>query len=90
MIKRTDVVNNWVIFDNKRSPINQVGDELMANTSDAETNDSQHNSARDHLSNGFKIRETGNSVNGSGASYIYMAFAEHPFVSSEGVPTTAR
>jgi hypothetical protein len=29
-------------------------------------------------------------INGSGATYIYMAFAENPFVTSTGVPATAR
>ena len=90
MIKRTDAANNWNIQDIKRSPFNQMGDEILANLTDAETDDSLHNSARDYLSNGFKLRETGNAINGSGATYIYMAFASSPFVSSEGVPTTAR
>ena len=87
MIKRTDSTNNWGIMDNKRSTFNEVGDQLMANTSDAEDNPT---SGRDFLSNGFKLRETGNAINGSGASYIYMAFAENPFVTSTGVPATAR
>ena len=90
MIKRTDAANNWNIEDIERSPFNQMGDEILANLTDAETDDSLHNSARDYLSNGFKLRETGNAINGSGATYIYMAFASSPFVSSEGVPTTAR
>lgn len=42
----------------------------------------------DFLSNGFKKTDTFN--NASGQTYIYMAFAEHPFVSSTGTPTTAR
>ena len=42
------------------------------------------------LSNGFKIRGSGSAQNGSGATYIYMAFAEAPFVNSEGVPCNAR
>ena len=87
MIKRTDSTNNWGIMDNKRSTFNEVGDQLMANTSDAEDNPT---SGRDFLSNGFKLRETGNAINGSGASYIYMAFAENPFVTSTGVPACAR
>ena len=33
----------------------------------------------DLLSNGFKIRDTGNWCNESGATYIYMAWAESPF-----------
>ena len=40
------------------------------------------------LSNGFKLRKT--SDNTSGETYIYMAFAENPFVTSTGVPATAR
>jgi len=42
------------------------------------------------LSNGIKIRTTDDNFNNDGGVYIYMAFAESPFVSSEGVPTTAR
>ena len=44
----------------------------------------------DMLSNGFKHRNTEGNYNADGGSYIYMAFAESPFTSSEGVPTTAR
>ena len=90
MLKRTDSTNNWNIFDSKRDVDNQVGNVLYANLTNAEEADASHSSANDFLSNGFKLRETGNAVNGSGASYIYLAFAEHPFVSSKGVPTTAR
>jgi hypothetical protein len=28
--------------------------------------------------------------NGSGGTFIYMAFAENPFVTSTSIPTTAR
>mgnify|MGYP000272567243 CR=1 FL=1 len=44
----------------------------------------------DFLSNGFKHRTTGSGTNGSGYSYIYMAFAEHPFVGDGTSPVTAR
>ena len=44
----------------------------------------------DILSNGFKCRGSGNDTNLDDGRYIYMAFAEHPFVSSENVPVTAR
>ena len=43
----------------------------------------------DRLSNGFKIRG-GDDVRQSGSTFIYMAFAENPFVTSTGIPTTAR
>ena len=44
----------------------------------------------DFLGNGFKNRSDNAQLNSSGVAYFYMAFAEHPFVSSEGVPVTAR
>jgi hypothetical protein len=45
----------------------------------------------DALSNGFKAKEADVGNNGSGDTYIYMAFAESPFVNSAGaVPTNAR
>jgi hypothetical protein len=33
----------------------------------------------DSLSNGFKIRTSNGGQNASGGSFIYAAFAEHPF-----------
>jgi hypothetical protein len=36
------------------------------------------------------MRTTDAQMNTSAATYIYMAFAENPFVSSKGIPTTAR
>ena len=86
MIKRTDSANTWYIWDNKRNTFNVCNKELRANTTDAETTTDK----LDFLSNGFKIRATFSSLNASGGTYIYLTFAEHPFVSSEGVPVTAR
>ena len=87
MWKRTDSGTDWRIFDNKRDDDNVVKGRLFPNTSDAE-NTSQD--TLDFLSNGFKLRSTNSGGNASGGTYIYMAFAEHPFVSSKGVPVTAR
>jgi hypothetical protein len=79
----------WFIHDNKRETFNPSNSSLFAESSQAETAD---NSALDidFLSNGFKKRNTGSGANNSGIKYIYMAFAEHSFVSSKGVPVTAR
>jgi hypothetical protein len=44
----------------------------------------------DILSNGFKLRLTSSSINASGGTFIYAAFAEAPFVNSNGVPCNAR
>jgi hypothetical protein len=78
--------NNWVMMDNKINTSNAVTTYLLADTSGAQGTDM----LLDFLSNGFKPRATFNSVNGSGYTYIYMAFAENPFVSSTQIPTTAR
>ena len=77
---------NWRIFDNKRAGFNEDNYRLTPNETSTEST-AVH---LDLLSNGFKFRNTGTSYNGSGDSYIYMAWGENPFVSSTGIPTTAR
>ena len=87
LVKRTNGTQDWVIFDNKLRPANNVGNGFLSpNKNDDEDSSDQF----DIVSNGFKLRMSSNLANGSGDTYIYMAFAEHPFVSSKGVPTTAR
>ena len=45
----------------------------------------------DFLSNGFKLRqEAGYGLNNDGTTYIYMAFAEHPFTGDGVNPCTAK
>jgi hypothetical protein len=89
LIKRVDGgTENWNLNDNKRSPINPTKIKISPNTDGAEAEDTGY--SIDFLSNGFKIRNDGGDHNSSGATMIYMAFAEHPFVSSKGVPVTAR
>jgi hypothetical protein len=89
MIKKTNSGGsvNWYIFDNKRSPINAVDDFLKADTSDAEGGDG--NAYIDFLSNGFKLK-TGNIGTEASGKFVYMAFAESPFVNSNGIPNNAR
>jgi hypothetical protein len=79
--------DSWNLLDATRNPNNAVDKRLTPDTSDAEATTTQY----DFLSNGFKARATTGSVNTSGATYIYMAFAENPFVSSnKAIPATAR
>ena len=85
--KRYSSTGNWYLWDSVREPSNVVKKRLDADTNLAEA--SNYNTL-DFLSNGFKFRDTNNEWNGSGDSYIYMALAESPFVSSSGIPTTAR
>ena len=90
MVKRTNSTGYWVMFDNTRQTENENNSWLLANdTSDEGTN----STGMDFVSNGFKLRNSSTASvhnNISGSTYIYMAFAEHPFVSSKGVPVTAR
>ena len=86
IVKRSDSANNWIITDNARG-INGANPRLYADLADAEGSAADY---IDHLSNGFKIRTSAGSMNTNGGSYIYMAFAENPFTTSTGIPTTAR
>jgi len=91
MVKRSDSSNDWVIFDNKRTPSNVIRKYLYSNSTTQEDGASAGFSDMvDFVSNGFKLRNTFNNSNGSGISVIYMAFAENPFVTSTGKPVTAR
>jgi len=77
MIKRTDAAGfDWAILDGGRRNFNVNNLTLMANTSAAEGTNVYSD---DFLSNGFKVRDAGTGQNASGGTYIYMAFAEHPF-----------
>ena len=92
IVKRIDGSANWVMTDNKFS-FNGRGTHdsyVMFPSADNQETDSYGLLL---VSNGFQIRgsdSTSATVNGSGAEYIYWAFAEEPTVSSNGVPATAR
>ena len=88
MIKRTNSTQPWCMWDNKRNTFNLTENYIYANDSGAEGSGASID--LDMLSNGFKLRNSGAFLNTSGDSFIYMAFAESPFVTSTGIPTTAR
>ena len=86
LIKRSNASGDqWQLSDGKRG-VNGAIKTLYPDSAEAETS----SDSIDFLSNGFKNRATSVGRNGSGDTYIYMAFAESPFVSSSGVPATAR
>ena len=74
MMKRVDASGNWFITDNKRDTFNEVTKDLQPNNSNAEVDNTNF---LDFLSNGFKLRTTGTSVNSG--TIAYYAFAESPF-----------
>jgi len=86
MFKSTSATGSWQMYDSTRDTFNDgTQPALKANGSDAEFTKNV-----DILSNGVKLRDTTSDANASGVTYIYMAFAESPFVTSTGIPTTAR
>jgi len=77
MIKRSNDAANWVMKTKKfptfgTAGYNQNNKYLYANLTNAEA----AGSALDFLSNGFKWRIDGANQNGSGDSYVYMAFGQ--------------
>ena len=74
MVKRTDGIGNWWMFDTSRSTYNVAVQYLIADTSAVEGSDN----AIDVLSNGFKLRLATYQPNTSGATFIYAAYAENP------------
>ena len=81
----------WFMWDNQRDTINVANRTVEANSNAAEgSTASGATNWIDILSNGYKIRNTGSHLNASGRQYIYMAFAQNPFVATSALPTTAR
>ena len=76
ILKRTDAgADAWIMMDTSTQTYNVVGNFLQPSQTDAEL----YAPICDFLSNGFKLRQTYTTINASGASYIYMTFAENPF-----------
>ncbi len=84
--KKSSAAQGWQLQDNKREGYNGDNDLLQPHDSAAESGVNRI----DILSNGFKVITTDAGQNSSGGTYIYMCFAENPFVTSTGVPATAR
>jgi len=79
LIKSSSNTETWNIYDTTRDTDNVLSTYLQAQSSAAEGT----NHAFDILSNGFKLRwPSAGAGNTSGATYIYAAFAEHPFKTS--------
>jgi len=89
MLKKTNAGGDkWRMWDSARSPFNVVDESLAPNENSAEYVDSSV--SLDFLSNGCKMRMSGNGAgNGSGETYIYMAFGQS-IVGSNNVPANAR
>ena len=85
MVKGSSNSGGWLMFDNKRNTTNPRTKILYADSSTSETTNS--NIKVDFLSNGFQLVGTDSDYNGSGRTYIYMAFAADPDTEA---PTVAK
>ena len=86
IIKVTSTTSSWRIYDAKRDIDNPCNTRLLPNEDGADSTETLF----DLCSNGFKLRTSDSATNGAGSTYIYIAFAEAPFVNSNGVPCNAR
>jgi len=86
---RSVSTTNWNMFDNKRSAFNVSDETLWSNSGDTEATIGT-SYGMDILSNGFKARSTSSQVNFNNIQMVYMAFAENPIVTTDGLPATAR
>ena len=86
LFKEYSGADNWTMMDSKRLGYNNRNDHLFPNLNNVE----YATDRIDMVSNGIKIIDNDGSINQSGSTYIYMAFAESPFVNSNGIPTNAR
>jgi len=87
LVKSTGA-RNWLMYDNKRGAINLNDEYFYANSNAGESTSTT--AGYDFLSNGFKVRNTYNDGNVSSETYTFAAFADNPFVTSTGIPATAR
>ena len=85
--------DTWTIVDNKRDTYNVADVWLTAGGYCIENYSSNTGGTcisrgdidiADFNSNGFKFRSSSGEANGGTVSYIYLAFAESPFIYSNG------
>jgi|TARA_R110000851_G_scaffold306312_1_gene464626 hypothetical protein len=95
--KPSSASDGWTLSDIPRDNDvggdgNGTGARLKANTTDSESTNTSW-AAIHKYSNGFSPQGTDNVTNSSGVTYIYMAFAENPLVTSTdngSIPSPAR
>ena len=82
LVKESSSANYWGVFDTTRRDYNP-NTLRLTNTYNYAENDTAEgaagSNAMDFLSNGIKMRGTDTTTNRSGSTYVYAAWAEHPF-----------
>lgn len=85
LLKASSAGGNWQIIDTARDVFNLANSKLWPSQNYEENSATLGGASADSLdilSNGFKLRTSNAGTNGSGTTYIYAAFAEHPFATS--------
>jgi hypothetical protein len=90
LVKEYTSADDWLVYDAARDPYNVAGQVWRPDSSAAEFDGRGGSRDVDFLSNGFKFRSSNATMNGNGAGYIFMAFAEHPFGGDGVAPVPAR
>ena len=78
LVKCSSTTGAWILHDTARTGYNVMGNELRPDDSTGEYAVDRF----DIVSNGFKVRSSNATLNSSGATYVYAAFAEYPFRSA--------
>ena len=90
LVKRYSGTEQWQMTDSVRDKdVSPNFARLNPDTTSAESTNTTW-AKIEKFSNGFKLGGTDTVSNGSGSSYIYMAFAENPIVGSNNVAAVAR
>jgi hypothetical protein len=84
-IKAKSRSESWYMFDNKRIGRNPDNEQLYSDATSTEATTDYI----DILSNGFKLRQNNVGLNGTGETYVYMAFGQS-LVGTNDIPCTAR
>jgi len=85
VVKNIDATGNWWCVDAIRSTYNQIDDVLFLDSDSKE----EAYAGVDFTANGFKLRSSSTSLNGSN-TFVYAAFAEFPFGGSGVAQAKAR
>jgi len=80
---------NWHLVDAERDIHNPTEKWIEPNEAAAEQSGAATQYI-DFLSNGFKVRGSGNQTNANTSTYVYIAFAESPFGGENVPPVNAR
>jgi hypothetical protein len=87
--KMVSGIDDWRMVTENVNSRNTASNEIDQHLY-AHGNNAASATAVDFLSTGMKIRSSSGGINGSGSTFIYMAFAAAPLVGSNDIPATAR